>query len=161
MKQLFLLLLLLIAVITFAAWLQKGNLRLSPTGGLTSGDNLKEMKIGGKSLKVEVAKTTEEHEKGLSGRDSLLKDQGMLFFMPADSQPTFLMRGMKFPLDIIWINDSRVVGISENLPPPTSSNENLSPYKAPEPVDWVLEVNASFAKENNITPGTMIELPQF
>ncbi|MBU0501741.1 MAG: DUF192 domain-containing protein, partial [Candidatus Margulisbacteria bacterium] len=35
--------------------------------------------IGNKTYKLEVAKTLEEKAKGLSGRKSLAKDQGMIF----------------------------------------------------------------------------------
>ena len=41
--------------------------------------NLVDITIGDKKYKVEIADTPEKQEKGLMGRESLPKDQGMLF----------------------------------------------------------------------------------
>ncbi len=162
MKQLLLLFTLLVVTIVVAAGLQKGSFRFF-TNSLSQQTKPEEnkMKIGEKTLTVEIADSAQEHEEGLSGRNSLNKDHGMLFVMTKDSKPTFLMRGMKFPLDIIWINDGKIIGFSENLEPPKGStgDENLPLYGAPAPVDFVLEVNGGFVKENKITPQTTLELP--
>lgn len=159
MKQPILLFLLLVGVIIFTAWLQKG--RTLPIPGI-GGQPQNTMKVGDKNISVEIADSPVEHEKGLSDRDSLPKDAGMLFVVAKDTQPIFFMRKMKFPLDIIWINDGKIIGFSENLlpPPPDTPEDKLIQYKAPLPVDYVLEVNANLVKENNITTDTKIELPK-
>ena len=40
----------------------------------------------------------------------------MLFFMPAKEVQVFCMREMRIPLDLIWISDGRVAGITRNVP---------------------------------------------
>lgn len=97
---------------------------------------------------LEIAKTPAEHYQGLSDRESLCEQCGMLFVFKSAAAKTFVMRRMKFPLDIVWINQGIVIGISKNLPP-----ENTEPYTAypsPDVVDQVLEINAGQADEYNL-----------
>src|SRR5690349_12394377 len=61
--------------------------------------------IDNATFSVVVAKTPEEREKGLSGRDSLAQNSGMLFVFDHPDTYTFWMKGMKFPLDMIFIKD--------------------------------------------------------
>lgn len=160
MKQLLLLFLLLVGTIVFAAWLGGSGRQFKlPQLGTAQTNSIK---LGNKSISVEIADSPEEHEKGLSNRDSLPTDRGLLFVMPKDTQPIFVMRKMKFPIDIIWINDNKIVGFSENLlpPPQGTSEDRLIQYKAPAPVDYVLEVNANFVKDNKLTIDSKVELPQ-
>lgn len=153
MKQLFLLFLVLVGMIVVASWLTKQN-NLSLTGE-------KQIKVGNITLLVEVADTPGKHEKGLSGRAEIADNQGMLFVMPPDSTPSFWLRGMQFPIDILWINDGKVAEILENLSPPSldTSPTSLVHYKPQQPVDYALEVKAGFTAQNNISVGTMVELP--
>lgn len=105
--------------------------------------------IGGEKIEVEVVDTPEKREKGLSGRASLDKGKGMLFKFSPDTVVSFWMKGMKFPIDIIWINDERVAKIDEKLPLP---DEGKLPKRYPSPggVDFVLEVPAGYAVEAGI-----------
>ncbi|MEZ4156988.1 MAG: DUF192 domain-containing protein, partial [Candidatus Paceibacterota bacterium] len=53
---------------------------------------------------------------------------------------TFWMEGMKFPIDIVWINEGHVVGFSENVPAAHDGNKEVR--KSDGDADMVLEVNA-------------------
>lgn len=156
MKQLAIWFGVLIATMLLAYWLAQGGLKVNQNIISSS-----QMKVGGKTLNIEVADTKEKLERGLSGREKLAENEGMLFVMPQDSQPGFWMKEMKFSIDIIWINDNKVVEVSENLPVPNGENssDNLLKYYPKQPVDYVLEVNTGFVKENNIKPGIAIKLP--
>ncbi len=112
------------------------------------------VEINGKEIKVEVANTPELRYNGLSNRESLRADYGMLFIFGDKRERTFVMRNMNFPLDIIWINGNEVIGISKNLPPEGARYKNF--YKSPAPVDYVLEVNAGFTGRNNIQIGNNV-----
>ena len=159
MKQLILLFALLVGMIVFSAWLGKGGLDQINLNSLRG--SRETVKIGEITVEVEIADTPEEHEKGLSGRNSLPEDQGMLFVMPPNSQPSFYMFDMKFALDFIWINDEHVIGFTENVEPPDDNEEdNLPTYESPTPVDYVLEVNAGFVEKNKISVDDKVELPE-
>lgn len=115
--------------------------------------------INNKKIAVEIAKTPAEQATGLGFRDFLGKDSGMLFIFEEKVSVKFWMKDMKFPIDIIWISGDKIAGIAENVQPPTgAADENLTVYSPPEPVDYVLEVNAGFAAENGIKTGDKISL---
>jgi len=98
-------------------------------------------------LEIEIADTPEEHMQGLSGRKSLPENTGMLFIFDEPSRPGFWMKDMHFPIDIIWIDeDWRIVKIDENLSPENYPEILDSPIL----VKYVLEVNAGYARENNL-----------
>lgn len=103
------------------------------------------IEIGDREYKVREAKTEEERKQGLKGIESLPEDEGMLFYMPdKKSQVVFTMEDMKFPLDIIFINqDDEVFDIAYNVPIDTEaviSDEDALPNQD-DYVKYVLEVN--------------------
>lgn len=102
----------------------------------------KKIIINGHIINIEVAVTNSEKQKGLGDRDSLASDSGMLFVYQNRDRYDYWMKGMRFPLDYIWIDGNRVVDLSPNIPAPAALDE--APYElAPKvPVDKVLEVNA-------------------
>lgn len=109
--------------------------------------------INSKTFRVELAKTTQEQVEGLSGRGSLSTDGGMLFLFDKPSYYSFWMRGMKFPLDMIFILNDKVVDVYENLPPASAKDENPPQYGSSVVSDRMLELNAGQAKKNNIKTG--------
>lgn len=96
-------------------------------------------------VKAEVVKSSKKIELGLAGREKLDKGRGMLFVMSEDSLQRFWMRGMRFPIDIIWIKKDRVIGCEERVAP-----EDQRIFTSPGKVSFVLEVEAGFCDENNI-----------
>lgn len=126
-------------------------------------DTKKEIKIGKVSLLVEVADTPEKRGVGLSGRDSLPENEGMLFvFEKKDVSVPFWMKDMRFPIDMIWINDGKVDQFLENIQPqPENTPENkLRFYVSYNLIDYVLEVNAGFVAKSKIAVGDPVELPE-
>ena len=99
-----------------------------------------QVKIGDKIFNIEIAKTNVERAKGLSGRDSLAPDTGMLFIFPRSDIYSFWMKDTSIPLDILWIQDNKIVDIT-TLNPPT---DNYIPsYTPKEKANYVLELNAN------------------
>lgn len=110
--------------------------------------------IGNTEILVEIADTQAKMEKGLSGRNSLPENQGMLFLFKEPNFYGFWMKGMNFPLDFIWIRENEVVETTENVKP-----EDFQPPKnlfSKEKVDKVLEVNAGFVEKSKIKIGDKI-----
>ena len=106
------------------------------------------------TVKVELAITPAERQKGLMFRKSMPADQGMLFIMDYEEPQYFWMKNTYIPLDMIFIDRSlRVVGVTEDARPLT-----LDPRGVPAPSLYVLEVNAHFAAQHGIRAGSTIEL---
>ena len=113
--------------------------------------------VGGAKIFVEVATSTAAIQTGLSGRTSLDADRGMIFVFPKPDKYRFWMPDMNFPVDIIWINGDKVIGITK-----IASNEfdSTNPvfYAPSNPARYVLEVNAGFIENRNINIGDEVVL---
>lgn len=122
--------------------------------------NQTQIKINDTLVKIEVADTAAERSKGLSGRDSLEADAGMLFVFPESKKYQFWMKGMKFPLDLIFIQNSKVVDLIKNASPPVKGRDDssLTIYEPTIPIDMLLEVNSGFSAKNNIKVGDQVYL---
>ena len=157
-KQIFLPLIVVATFITLVGLLGQGKLNYffnlpSPTPKVS----LKTVKIENLEIDLEVAKSADERAKGLSGRDRLDENSGMVFVFSKDSKPIFWMKDTKIALDIIWINYNKIVGIEKNVQPEIGkSDSELEKYVSPSTIDYVLEVNAGFSDKNNIRSGQMI-----
>lgn len=151
-KQLLLPLAGVAAFIVFVGFMTQGKLNF---GGIVPSPSPKPIvSIAGVKIAVEIADTDEERVKGLSGRNSLDKNEGMLFvFANKDIAPSFWMKGMKISIDIIWINDGKVIKIDKDIPITPEEKR----YTPGQPIDYVLEVAAGFSDKNNLKIGDATE----
>lgn len=100
--------------------------------------------IGNKQYKVTEAKTEQERREGLTNYDKLPEGEGMLFFMDDEkSQQVFTMKDMKFPLDILFINqDQEVVAADHDCQPGQEMVVNTTEHlEEGDYIAYVLEVN--------------------
>ncbi len=111
--------------------------------------------INGHVFSLYLAKTESEQEVGLAKFDRIANHQGMLFIFQKPDYYSFWMKNMKFPIDIIFINNDRVVDIFQNVPVQKDTN-NLPTYTTGEKADKVLEINAGLAKQYSIKIGTEV-----
>ncbi|MBI3115628.1 MAG: DUF192 domain-containing protein [Candidatus Kerfeldbacteria bacterium] len=112
--------------------------------------------VGDAVFSVEIADEPLEQYQGLRDRDTLARDHGMLFVFEDARERVFTMDGVPIPLDLIWIRDSRVIGITANVPPAASGAGTR--YGSPEPADTVLEVLGGVAAAAGIAEGTSVEV---
>jgi uncharacterized protein len=150
-KKILLILGLLILAAVIAA-IARGNFKKNSS----SSDDLSTVSINGQTYQVEIVSTIEAQARGLSGRERLEKNSGMLFVYSEPASQAFWMKGMKFPIDIIWIKEQKIVGITENAP----VDSNLIPkiYNSPGKVDLVLEVAAGTAAATGIKVGDAVKV---
>lgn len=160
MKKVLILYGLLVIAIAIFFFARGGNFfNLNFTGGNKSEVSNATAKVGSKTYKLILAKTDEEKIKGLSERDSLAKDTGMLFIFKEKGKYGFWMKKVKFPIDIIYISDTKIVDIIESAPAPKDENTTSLPvYYPSEDINYVLELNAGEVKGNNVKKGDKIEL---
>lgn len=107
---------------------------------------------------VDVAVTAKEKEVGLGYRDSLAPDRGMLFVYDHKERYPFWMRAMRFPIDIVWIDDRTIVDISKNVPVSDKPVEQLPLYHPNVPVDKALEINAGLSDAYGISIGDSVKI---
>jgi uncharacterized membrane protein (UPF0127 family) len=114
--------------------------------------------INNQKIYVEMADSPERKEQGLSGRESLAEDRGMLFIYDKPGNYSFWMKEMKFNLDFVFINDQKVVGLKENIPFPQGGEEPQT-IKAEADFDQVLEINQGMIEKWGIKIGDEVVLP--
>lgn len=114
------------------------------------------LKINERIINIEIASNDKQWYQGLSNRDSLCSDCGMLFDFPFKDKLDFVMRDMKFPLDLIFIEDNKILNIAENLAPEGNVTENI--YSSYGEANRVLEVNAGYCNKYGIKVGDLIYL---
>lgn len=118
----------------------------------------KKVTVNNQTFTVEVVKTTKDQQVGLTKFDSLPQDKGMFFQFTDTANHVFWMRGMQFPIDIIFLADNTVVGIVENAPPAESSNNDIPTYGGNITSNAALEINAGLSKKYEIKKGDKITL---
>lgn len=101
-----------------------------------------EIAIQNKNWCIEVARSDEKKNLGLSGREGLSPKSGMLFVFDPPDVPIFWMKDMRFNLDFVWILDNKVVDVTRNVSYPNSQvdGDNLPRYTPKTKVNFVLEV---------------------
>ena len=136
------------------------SLLCSAIAGGCSASDLKgdSVAIRGRSVSLEIVRTPVEQALGLGNRDALAWGHGMLFPYRQPGFYSFWMHRMRFDIDIVWIRESRVVGIAHQVrhpPTPEAKPERVTP---PELVDMVLEVSAGFAQAHGWRRGDRVEV---
>lgn len=105
-----------------------------------------------KTIDIEIADNNYERETGLMYRNTMQKNQGMLFIFDNEQYLAFYMKNTIIPLDILYINaNNTIVDIYKSTTP--YSNEAL-PSKSI--AKYVLELNAGLADEWQIEIGDSI-----
>lgn len=113
--------------------------------------------VDGFEIMADIAMTPEQHEKGLSIKDTLKENEGMLFMFQKEGRYNFWMNGMKFPIDILWLDMAgKVVHIESNLQP-CVTEKNCPDFAPTKDALYVLEVVAGFAERHNVKIGTDID----
>lgn len=156
MKKIFLYSCLFVFLFSLAVGLVFSNKNDQVVMGITSEEKNVNLKINGYQIQVELALTPTEHYQGLSGRSNLIWGQGMLFVFDSYATRNFIMRDMKFPLDIVWIRDNKVVGCEANVPI-LDQNGQFFQVVSPEPVNLVLELNGGSCANYGLKKGTTFD----
>lgn len=113
----------------------------------------KKIMVGQHVFFAKIADTESTRAQGLSGVSNMSDDAGMLFVFETTGTHGFWMKDMKFPLDLIWIDDAlKIVGISEHILPETYPQI----FSSNAPIRYVLEINAGIASENGLRVGDLI-----
>lgn len=116
--------------------------------------SIEQVKIGNFVINVDVADDDQEREKGLSGRESISETEGMLFVFDIPREYSFWMKDMKFPIDIVWIDENQnIIYIEEGILPETYPLT----FKPPRDSKYVLEIGSQISTKNNLKIGDKVE----
>lgn len=114
--------------------------------------------IHGQLLKTKVLTKREEIRRGMMGRTFSNRFDAALFVMPT-AENSFWMKNCIIPLDVVFIQDSKVTRIYHSCPPCTQKNgEECKLYKGIG--NLVLEVEGGTCKRLKLKKGDSISFVQ-
>jgi uncharacterized membrane protein (UPF0127 family) len=102
----------------------------------------------------ETADNYNSRKLGLSGKDSIGSNEGLLFvFEDSSIKNCFWMKDMKFPIDMVWLDDDKqVVSVKESVSP-TTYPDTFCPEA---PAKYGLELLAGKSKDFGIEAGVKL-----
>lgn len=103
-------------------------------------------------IDIEVADNHQRRARGLMYRKSLPVDAGMLFVFDEEEIQGFWMKNTYIPLDMLFVNAANeIITIHANTAPLKEWN-----YASTHPALYVVEVNAGYCAQKQITEGDKI-----
>ena len=124
------------------SWAEEGKKALLP------------LTIKGKTIKVEVARTEKEKERGLMFRERMGKNEGMLFVYEREERLSFWMKNTRLPLSIAFIDKGgRIVDIQDMEP------FSLETHISAHPATYALEMNRGWFAREGIKGGDFVKIP--
>lgn len=113
----------------------------------------------GTKILAEQARDEIHQARGLSGRDSIAADRGMLFIFATPEKRPFWTFQARFPVDIVWIGkDHRIVEMAGDAAPCAAQAAPDCPqYGGHEDARFVLELKAGVAAKNGLRVGDRLD----
>lgn len=130
-----------------------------PRSGTTTVTEFQNVTLAGKPYRLEVARTDEAREQGLSDRLVPPVAGGMRFIFDKPDRYTFWMHNMHFSIDIVFLNNGTIVNIASKVPYPKTPNEEPAKITPPQVFNEVIELPAGDADKLGLKIGQRLQLP--
>ncbi len=111
-----------------------------------------DLRVGGRVIRAEVARTPLELATGLMYRTRMGKDEGMLFVFPDEAPRSFWMKNTFLPLSVAFLDRSGTILNVEEMSPLTED-----PHFSKGPAAYALEMNAGWFARQGVTAGSRVE----
>lgn len=116
-----------------------------------------EVEIGKIKLFSDIAITELQKQKGLAIKDSLNENQSMMFLFPSVNKQSFWMKDMRFPIDILWIDENdKIVHIEHSLSPCERWTLFCTSYQPDSNSLYVLETVSGLTDKYDIKEGDVV-----
>lgn len=109
------------------------------------------VKVAGHALRVEVAATPEHRARGLMFRETLARNDGMLFVFEDPGYHSMWMKNTLLPLSVAFVDGDGVILNIADMEPHT-----LDPHAAAGPARFAIETNKGWFAERRIKPGDKV-----
>jgi len=118
------------------------------------------LKIGGKTLSVELAQSAKQRAQGLMHRKQLPDGEGMLFIFTRETPQSFWMKNTLIPLSIGYFDKTKKLVRILKMEPESKivRDSELKRYESEVPVLFALEVPLGWFEKNKIKLGSTFEL---
>jgi uncharacterized protein len=110
------------------------------------------LNVGGKDMVSEIADNDRSRQMGMMFRESMGKDEGMIFVFPFPHQTSFWMKNTLVPLDAAYIDPRGVILEIHKLMP---LNEGSVPADSDQ-IQYVLETPQGWFERNGVKVGAVV-----
>lgn len=115
------------------------------------------LQLANTTFEATVLETKEDKIRGLSGTESLAKNQAMLFDFEHEDTWGIWMKDMNYAIDIIWIDsESRVIFMVADAQP---SSYPDTVYKPSKQARYVIETISGTIERTGLKMGDIVTLP--
>jgi uncharacterized membrane protein (UPF0127 family) len=124
-----------------------------------------EVQIGAERFVLEIAANQRTRSTGLSGRESIDRNGGMIFVFPLEKMQSFYMRDCIIPIDVAFLDSSGVVTATYTMQPEalrkageskTAYERRLARYSSLSPAQYAIELRAGTLDRLGIEKGDRI-----
>ena len=105
------------------------------------------------TIEIEIVESGVARAQGLMFRRSMAMNRGMLFVFDFSHNVEMWMRNTYIPLDMIFVREDKTIAFIETYTVPLSEET----IYCPEPVKYVIEVNAGFTGRYGIRNGQQVD----
>jgi len=113
-----------------------------------------QVELGGEVIKLEVARTPQQQAMGLMYREKLALNRGMLFPLDPPRKPSFWMKNVEIPLDMIFVRDGKISAIAPDVPP--CEKAPCPTYGPDMMIDQVIELQGGRAEKLGLEAGDSV-----
>jgi uncharacterized membrane protein (UPF0127 family) len=110
------------------------------------------------TFSVETVVSPEAITKGLSGRRHFPPKHGMLFLFPDLAPRSMWMPEMRFPIDVVWLDENLTVTYVHRDCPPCVRRSDCPTYSSYGKVKYAIEVLAGQADVIGLVPGVSLSV---
>lgn len=125
----------------------------------SSSPDVSRTNLGGHTFELELARTPQQWQKGLSQRSTLPANHGMLFVFPLEQPLQFWMKDTLIPLDIVYFNyNGSFNSVHKNVPScklPKYTSSYCPTYPSKGNAQYVVELNGGTLDRLKIVPEKM------
>jgi uncharacterized membrane protein (UPF0127 family) len=117
--------------------------------------------LSGQTFELELALDGESRYQGLSDRDQVPPNGGMLFVFPRPRRMDFVMRRCRVPIDLVFLDPGgRVVAThAMTVEPPQTPENQLRRYTSGYPAQFAIELPGGALAQLNLITGMKVQLP--
>ena len=144
---------LLIAVAVGLFFLMNSSYSSNTSSDMFESYEVKTISINGHTVRAWIANTQAAQERGLMHVEALPADTGMLFVFSSLMPRAFWNKNTLIPLDLLWIREGKIVGISAL---PAEPEAGIVHVASGEVVDMVLEVPRGWVEVHKVKIGNKL-----
>ncbi|MDX9730654.1 MAG: DUF192 domain-containing protein [Bdellovibrionales bacterium] len=119
---------------------------------------VREIQVGTRKIKVEIADTDDKRAFGLMFRTKLEENTGMLFIFDETRQLSFWMKNTLIPLSIAYIGEDLVIQEILDMQPAVIGVARPKSYPSRQKAKYALEMNVGWFEKNQIRPGVRLKI---